>query len=120
MEVAVPSPRPTLDDRIDERLGRAMYLLIIETQTMRVDVFDNTENRDAMQGAGTGAAEAVAERGAHAVITGHLGPKAFRALSAVGIAGYDGSGMTVSEALSAFEDGTLESLSEAEAHSGMV
>ncbi|HEY5275128.1 MAG TPA: NifB/NifX family molybdenum-iron cluster-binding protein, partial [Coriobacteriia bacterium] len=56
---------------------------------------DNSANRDALQGAGLGAAEIASEHGVAAVITGHLGPKAFSALQLAGIDGYDGTGKTV-------------------------
>lgn len=80
---------------------------------------DNTTNMNALQGAGIATAETVSDHGAAAVITGHLGPKAFAALQAAGISGYDGTGMTVREAVAALAAGTLSELAEAgEAHAG--
>lgn len=119
MKVAVSALGPSLDDQVDERFGRAKYLLIVETPAMRVKSIDNSENCNAMQGAGIGAAELVSDNSAEAVITGHLGPKAYRALSMVGISGYRGVGMTVKEAVSAFEDGTLAELESGPSHKGM-
>ncbi|MHB0979376.1 MAG: NifB/NifX family molybdenum-iron cluster-binding protein [Thermoleophilia bacterium] len=109
---------PSLDDPVDERFGRAAYLLIVDDDSPDIDVVDNGANRDALQGAGLGAAEIVSERGAAAVITGHLGPKAFSALRLSGIAGYDGTGMTVRSALGQLRTGTLARLTEGEAHEG--
>jgi len=54
-----------------------------------------------MGDAGIGAAELVSDRGAAAVVTGHLGPNAFKALGAAGIPGYNGVGRTVREAVPA-------------------
>jgi predicted Fe-Mo cluster-binding NifX family protein len=119
MKIAVSALGTSLDDRIDQRFGRAEYLLLVDPSTLAVEVVDNGENRDALQGAGLGAAEAVATRGADAVLTGHLGPKAYRALKAAGIDGYGVAGMTVREAVDAYTEGSLELLDEGEAHAGL-
>ena len=82
MIVAVSSAGPSLDDAVDERFGRARFLLAVDTDTGEiVEASDNNVNREAMGGAGTASAETVSGFGAQAVLTGHLGPKAFAALS---------------------------------------
>ncbi|MDR3686947.1 MAG: NifB/NifX family molybdenum-iron cluster-binding protein [Coriobacteriia bacterium] len=112
MKLAVSALGPNLDDKVDERFGRAAYLLIVDADTLAVDVLDNSANKHALQGAGLGAAEAVSAASADAVITGHLGPKAFRALDAIDVHGYSGVGMTVREAIGAFAMNTLEPLDD--------
>jgi predicted Fe-Mo cluster-binding NifX family protein len=118
MKVAISTWGPTLDDLVDERFGRAEYLLLVD-ESLEVEVVDNTMNRDALQGAGLGAAEKVVEGGATAVITGHLGPKAFNALQAAGVAGYSGTGMTARDAFESLRAGRLQPLSEGKAHNGL-
>jgi len=119
MSVAVTALGPTLDDPVDDHFGRARYLLFVSDQGDLVEAVDNSANRTSMQGAGIGSAELVSQRGANVVITGHLGPKAFSALSSAGIKGYSGSGMSVREAVAAFALGTLGTLDEAgPAHAG--
>lgn len=117
MKVVISSLGPSLDDRVDEHFGRARYLLVVDTETRAVQAIDNSANYHALQGAGLGAAEVVADQGAAAVITGHLGPNAYRALQLAGLPGYDGAGMTAREALSAFLSGELPVLAEGEARS---
>lgn len=119
MKVGVSALGPTLHDQVDERFGRAAYLVVVDVDTLEFETVDNTLNRNALQGSGIGAAEAVSARHAEAVITGHLGPKAYRALHAIGIEGYAGAGMTVREAVDAWAEGTLSMLVEGEAHAGM-
>jgi predicted Fe-Mo cluster-binding NifX family protein len=119
MKLAVSALGTTLDDRVDERFGRAEYLLLVDATSLEVETVDNTANRNALQGSGIGAAEAVASRGATIVITGHLGPKAYTALGAAGVAGFEGSGMTVRDAIGAWERGELQPLVEGEAHAGL-
>jgi predicted Fe-Mo cluster-binding NifX family protein len=119
MRVAISSLGPSLDARVDERFGRAAYLLIVDGDTLAVQAVDNSANRDALQGSGLGAAEIASEHGATLVITGHLGPKAYSALQRCGISGYDGTGMTVRGALEELRSGKLARLSEGEAHAGI-
>jgi predicted Fe-Mo cluster-binding NifX family protein len=49
-----------------------------------------------------------------------VGPKAFQALRIAGIAGFNGTGMTVREAVTAWKGGRLEQLTEGEAHTGIA
>jgi len=120
VKVAITALGPDLGDLVDERFGRARFVLVVDTETSDLEAVDNAEQRNALQGAGIGAAELVAGRGAGAVVTGHLGPKAFDALQAAGIAGYDGAGRTAADALEAFKEGRLERLEHAgHAHAGL-
>lgn len=112
MKVAVSALGPSLDDEVDERFGRALFLLVVDLDTLRFDVLDNSANKHALQGAGLGAAEAVSAAAADAVITGHLGPKAFRALKAIDVQGFSGVGMSVREALGAFAANQLKPLDD--------
>jgi len=79
MKVAVAAKEPGLDERRDERFGRAAYFVVVDTGTWAVNSLDNRDNQQALHGAGIAAAERVAEQGVDAVITGHLGPKAYQA-----------------------------------------
>lgn len=119
MKVAVSALEPSIESAVDERFGRAMFFVVHDTETNATETIDNSVNRKALQASGIASAELVAGAGARAVITGHLGPKAFSALGLAGIKGYSGVGMTVREALDAFETGALDELTEAgESHQG--
>ncbi len=113
MSIAVSALGPTTDDPVDDHFGRARYLLFVTEAGELIEAIDNSTNRNAMQGAGIGSAELVSNHKAVAVITGHLGPKAFAALSSAGIPGYSGSGMSVRDAVNAFAAGSLKPLDEA-------
>ena len=41
MKIAVTSTGPTLDDPIDPRFGRCAYFIIVETDDMSFEAFDN-------------------------------------------------------------------------------
>ena len=85
MKVVITSSAKTLADPIDMHFGRAKYFILADTETGKAVAHDNAQNLHAAQGAGIQSAETVAALGAETVITGSVGPKAYRALQAAGI-----------------------------------
>jgi len=110
MKIAVTSRGDSLSSAVDERFGRAAKFLVYDTDTDAYEVIDNTQNLNAAQGAGIQAAEAVSRTGAHVVVTGHCGPKAFRTLQAAAIKVVVGASGTVQDALDQFQSGQLRAL----------
>ncbi len=108
MKVLVTSSGTTLDSPVDPRFARAPYFLVVDTDTEEVQVHDNSANASAMQGAGVQAAQTVTQLGAQAVLTGHVGPRAFSALQAAGIPVYTGVSGTVREAVANLKAGQLQ------------
>jgi predicted Fe-Mo cluster-binding NifX family protein len=108
MKLAVTSTGPDLDSPVDPRFGRAAYILIVDADTLAVEVIDNAENVNAFKGAGIQAASAISDKQADVLLTGFCGPNAFKALEAarVKVAG-DVSG-TVREAVAAFVNGEVK------------
>ena len=111
--IAITSIDGTLEGGLDERFGRAQKILIYDPETKNSKVIDNKLNMGASQGAGIQTAQNVIDSGAKIVISGHLGPNAFRVLNAAGIEAYSAAGMTVQEALMAFAERKLEKMSSA-------
>ena len=115
MKLAVTSQGPDLRSSIDPRFGRAKCFIVIDTQTGQFSAADNSINLNAAQGAGIQAAETVSRLGAEVVITGHCGPKAFRAIAVAGIEVYAGvEEHTVAEAIALYEAGRIEPLETAD------
>jgi predicted Fe-Mo cluster-binding NifX family protein len=106
MKIAVTSTGKTLDSQVDQRLGRAAYFIIIDTETMDFKTFEN-DNVSAASGAGISSAKAITGTGAQAVLTGNCGPNAQRTLSAGGVKLYTGMTGTVSKAVELFKSGKL-------------
>lgn len=107
MRIAVTARGPELSSPIDQRFGRAKYLLIVDTPERTVLAIENHAGMNAAQGAGIQAAQSVIDNKATILITGHCGPKAFRALKAAGIDVYLAPDCTADEAISRFEAGEL-------------
>lgn len=113
MKIALTATSDRPDDALDPRFGRARRFLLLDTATGAWSAHDNTPNLNAAQGAGVQAAAAVARLGAEVVITGHVGPKAFRALHAAGIRVYLTEAGSVAEAVARFRQGILTEAAEA-------
>jgi predicted Fe-Mo cluster-binding NifX family protein len=107
MKIAVTSQGRELDSQIDPRFGRAAYILIVDSDTLNFDVFDNSENVNSFKGAGIQAAVNIREKGAEVLLTGFCGPNAFKTLNAAGLKVADGVSGTVREAVQSFLDGKL-------------
>jgi len=114
MKIAVTSEGPLLESRLDPRFGRAKYFLFYDTETGEYEFYDNEEGANALQGAGIQSAELVVNRGAQVVITGHCGPKAFRALKEAGVEVYYAGEGTVRDAIDALARGELSLAQEAD------
>ena len=110
MKIAVSSTGNTIDSSIDPRFGRCGLFLIVDTETMEVELIRN-DSLSAAHGAGIGAAQKVSSMGVKAVITGHVGPNAHMALSRAGIDIYTVQQGTVKEAVELLNKGGLRRVS---------
>ena len=110
MKIAITSVDGTMEGPLDERFGRCRKLVLYDPETKSFEVMDNTVSMSSPQGAGIQTSQNVINSGAKAVISGHLGPNAYRVLKAADIDIFTASGVTVSEAIKAFEEGRLPRL----------
>ena len=108
MKLAVTSQGLELTSLVDPRFGRAKCFLLVDTETDDVRAVDNAMNLNATQGAGIQSGRKVIELGADAVITGHVGPKAFAILQAGWVSVFTGATGTVADAIKQFEAGDLD------------
>jgi predicted Fe-Mo cluster-binding NifX family protein len=107
LKIAVTSQGKELDSQVDPRFGRAVYILVVDSENYEFQVLDNNENINAMKGAGIQAASNVVNIGAKVLLTGHCGPNAFKALKAGKVAVANDATGTVREAVKAYLDGKL-------------
>ncbi len=111
MKIAVSSSGNNLDSQIDPRFGRCTYLVIVETDDMSFEVFEN-ENIALTGGAGIQTASFVASKGSKMVITGNCGPNATDALSAAGIKIITGQSGIIKDVVEKFKNDTLVPLED--------
>jgi predicted Fe-Mo cluster-binding NifX family protein len=114
MKIVVASDGTSLESVVDPRFGRAKHFLLIDTETGELSVHDNVQNLNAPQGAGIQSGQTVAQLGAEAVLTGHVGPKAFTTLHAANVAVYTNVSGTVKQAIEQFKSGQLKPSTQAD------
>lgn len=112
MKVAISVQGSDMSAAVDPRFGRARGFLIVDSETGEFEYVDNP-NIDAAGGAGIQTSQMVADRGVEAVITGNVGPNAYRVLETAGVRIFTGASGTAEEALAAYNSGSLTSAGSA-------
>jgi len=113
MKVAVTSQGKELASKIDQRFGRAKYLLVVDTETSDFTFYNNELNLNAVQGAGIQTGQNIANLGVEAVITGNVGPNAFKTLNAADVKIFLSGKQTVAEAVESLKAGKLKQVAQA-------
>ena len=109
MKVLITAQNEQPGQVMELRFGRAPFFCVYDTESGKWESVNNTINMNAAQGAGIQAAQAVERLGAKVVITGHVGPKAFRVLEANQAEVYLAQeGLTVEAAMEAWKAGKLQ------------
>ena len=106
MKVVVTAEGSDLDSRVDPRFGRCAFFVFVETDNLSCTGFENPSIALG-HGAGIQSAQFVAENGAGVVITGNVGPNAYRTLEAAGLQVVTGASGTVRQAVETFKSGDL-------------
>ncbi len=99
MIIAITSKEASLQSEVDPRFGRAAYFMIANSLTGEVNAHDNSAGVEASNGAGTGAAQLLAEYNVDVLYTGHVGPKAAEVLDKAKITYQENTTGTVEEVL---------------------
>jgi len=122
MKIAVTAQNPGLKEAPDSRFGRTAWFVIVDNTNRQWQAVKNQQNRQAAQGAGIQAAATIIDQQAQVLLTGNVGPKAFRVLQAGGVRIFrhdPARHRTVADAVAAWERGELEEITAAtvEGHS---
>jgi len=113
MKIAVTAQGPELTSDVDTRFGRAKWVVVVDTDTGESQARDNKVNLTLSQGAGIQTGQNVANLDVEAVITGNVGPNAYKTLAAGKVRIFLVSGGTVEQAVAAFKQGQLEEVQQA-------
>jgi predicted Fe-Mo cluster-binding NifX family protein len=112
MKVAITAGGEDLDSLVDRTFGRARWFVITDPDSMQIESHSNRQSVDAAQGAGIQTARQMVNWAVDVVLTGHVGPNAFRALEAASIRIFQFGNeiRTVRDALEAWRGGHLQEL----------
>jgi predicted Fe-Mo cluster-binding NifX family protein len=107
MKICVSATADNLEAQLDPRFGRCPYLVVVDSETMQFEAIPNMA-ASSTGGAGIQAAQTMVNKGVKVVITGNVGPNAFKALSAAGVEIVTSASGTVTEVIEKFKKGELE------------
>ena len=115
MKIAITAQGKELSSEIDLRFGRAKWIIVVvvDSETGDFTAYDNVVNLNATQGAGIQTGQNIANTGVEAVITGNVGPNAFKTLNAAGVKIFLAETQTVQHALDSFKAGKLKEVNGA-------
>lgn len=113
MKIAITAQGKELSSEFDLRFGRAKWLIVVDTESGDFQAHDNTVNLNAAQGAGIQTGRNIANLDVEAVITGNIGPNAFKTLNAADIKIFLAEKQTVQEAIDSFKAGKLKEVGQA-------
>jgi len=108
MKIALTATGTDLSSDLDPRFGRAERFLVVDTDTMDVQVVENTRNQNLARGAGIQAASSLVDSGARVLITGNCGPKAFQVLQQAGVEVVTGVRGKISDIIAQYKSGRLQ------------
>ena len=122
MKIAVTSQGKGLYSEIDPHFGRCSYFIIYDMESEDFEFFDNSAIA-ASGGAGVQAAQTIVNKKVDVLITGNIGPNAFKVLNAAFIKVYSGISGKVFEAIIKLGQGDLDiqatTSPSVETHSGI-
>ena len=110
MKIAVSAMEKNLMAHVDPRFGRCQYFIFIDSKSMEFEAIQN-ESASAMGGAGGAgiqAAQIMANQMVDVVLTGNIGPNAFKTLSTAGTIVITGVNGIVRDAIEMFKNGDLK------------
>ena len=108
MRIGVSATGRDLNARVDDRFGRCPWFLVVDTDSLEFDAFENRHAKEGM-GAGMAAAKDLIDAHVDAVISGQVGPKAYEVLKTLNIDIFLISGsITVKDALERLKQGELQ------------
>ncbi len=73
MKIGIPSTEPNLDGMVENKLGTAAHLLVIETDDMSFEVLKGPSH-SSRSGAGVRAIAMIVEKGAQVILVGYISP----------------------------------------------
>ncbi|MBN1786621.1 MAG: NifB/NifX family molybdenum-iron cluster-binding protein [Candidatus Methanofastidiosa archaeon] len=106
MKIAFTTSGNTLEDAIDPRFGRCDNFLIYDDSE---DSSYSIRNEGSSSGGGAGikAAQTLIDNGVNVVITGNVGPNAFKTMSLAGIEIHSNASGKIKDTLAKYREGSL-------------
>lgn len=118
--LAVSVDTASMDAAVSDHFGRASVFILCDMMSMSTRMVKIERQKKADLDRGVDTAIKLNSEGVTDLILSRVGPRAYSVLKQLGIRPYDGSGLTVSEAIHRFYRSTLREITapNAESHAG--
>lgn len=113
MKIAITAQGKELSSEIDLRFGRAKWIIVVDSETGDFAAHDNVVNLNAVQGAGIQTGQNIANLDVEVVITGNVGPNAFKTLNTAGVKIFLAEKQTVQNAIDSLKASKLKEVNGA-------
>ena len=113
MKIAITAQGKELSSEVDLRFGRARWIIVVDSETGDFVAHDNVVNLNAVQGAGIQTGQSIANLDVEVVITGNVGPNAFKTLNTAGVKIFLAEKQTVQNAIDSLKAGKLKEVDQA-------
>ena len=108
MKVAIAANDSRREGLIDPQFGRCPFFALVDLETDQLEFIKN-EATQAFRGAGISAAQLVVDKGAGAIVSGNLGPKAAQVLTQAGVKLFLGvTDLTIEQVIEKLKKGELK------------
>lgn len=111
LKIVFPASKDELDSKVDKRFGRCSYFLVVDTDNMQSEVYENKYKSES-QGAGISASQFLIKKDIDAVVASNIGPNAFNVLDSGDVDVYQFSG-NIKDGVEKFKGDELDRLNEA-------
>lgn len=119
MKIAISAAGKNKDNLLDVRFGRCEFFQIYDNESGEFKVIENS-GKSSSGGAGIVASQQLVDEEVNVIITGNLGPNAFKIIEKAEIKSYKCGSISIEAALEKFNNGELEEITLAgPAHHGM-
>lgn len=81
MKICITSQGNDLEAAVDPRFGRCQYFVLYDVDSMRTEFIANT-NKDGTGGVGIQAGQLMVDKEVKVILTGNVGPNAYKTLKA--------------------------------------
>lgn len=106
MTICITSQGSALESQLDPRFGRAKYFIFYDDETSQFEALENP-HIGGIGGVGVQVGQMMDERGVDVIITGNIGPNAFKTIEASNVTVYTGAHGTINQVLDDYKNGTL-------------
>ena len=119
MKIAISATGKDIESLLDMRFGRCDFFQIHDSEGGEFKVVEN-KGQSSEEGAGIVASQQLVDENVDVIITGSLGPNAFKIIEKAEIRSYKCGNISIKNALDKLKNGELEEITTAgPSHNGM-